>query len=170
MFPTACIFAACGKNGGYNLSKLSNDYYSIAESDGDNIIKQNNSILFDYSKHEQDGEKFLTKIINTVKPYSSINDYNKIYYNLMEFSNAYINACSNNNVGVEKDVKNSLKSKLDGLNSALKDVNIGIDLLANILEITPQDEVSTNISCLQRLEFVISSYESLFKNAIDFTY
>ena len=58
LLPIASVFSACGKDKGYNLNNLANDFNAIA-SDNNNIVLENGKFVFDYDRHNH-----LTYVLN----------------------------------------------------------------------------------------------------------
>lgn len=161
--------SACSKGGGYNLKNLSNDFYSVAaEEDDDIIVKDDNKIKFDYSKYVYNQETYVVNAITTYDVYKNLNNYNTLYENIMSFAFNFVELCSNNEVEIEKEIKNSLENKLTELKSAIKDVAICTDLFAGILKTTSDEVKATDSTCLHRFETLLTSYEKLFEKATYF--
>lgn len=155
LLPGAVIFSACSKGGGYNLSNLKEDFYSIAsDKDDDSIVKIGNSIKFQYSSE-------LNNAIESNGAYANLKEYNNIYENIMCFSFNYVEVCSNNEIKIDKDVKNSLEDKLNELHSSIKSVEVYTDSLETLLA----TENASTENCLNRYKTVLVSYEDLFEKA-----
>ena len=168
LFASTFFISACSKGGGYNLKNLSEDFYSIASEENDNIVKNGNDIVFYYSNHVQDGKTFVTNAINSVAMYQNLKNYNLIYENILKFTFEYIDVCSNNEVEIDKDVKNSLEEKMKNLHASIKDVDVCTDFFAGILKTTEESKRGTDPDCLLRFENLLLSYENLFESATSF--
>lgn len=158
--PLASIFAGC-KDKSYNLDNLSNDFNAI-QTENANIQVKNGKFVFDYSMHPN-----LESVIDAHYPYSEIEYYNFVYENLMAFSFEYIDECSNNNITKDKNLKNALKSDLDNLKKSISDVNSSVNVLAEIVNVSYNDDIFTT-ACMSGLENLFISYEDLYKSASDF--
>lgn len=160
LIPFASLFAACGDKG-YNLANLQKDFVSIADQN-ENIVANNNELLFDYSSHPK-----LEGVFTSNYPYTTVLEYNQVYYNLMSFAFNYIDVCSNNNAIESEDVRNRVKRELDVLQNSIHQVDIYVNMLAEIINVSENDDV-LSIACLARLENLLVAYESLFDAATTF--
>ena len=78
LLPGAFFISACGKGGGYNLKNLSEDFYAIAKDENDNIVKNDNKVVFNYSHHIKNEEAYVNDAINTVETYINLKKYNQV--------------------------------------------------------------------------------------------
>lgn len=169
MLPGAFFISACSKGGGYNLKNLSKDFYSVAEDDKDNIVKNGNKLTFYYSNYTQNNETYVADLVNdSSSVYSNIKNYNLVYENILNFTFEYVDVCSNNEIEIDKEVKNSLEEKMNNLHLAIKNVDVNVDLLAGSLKTTPKNERKTNVICLSKFKDLLISYEDLFGKATEF--
>jgi len=163
--------SACSKGGGYNLKNLSKDFYSVTESKQDDaIVKSGNKIIFHYSNYVYNGQTYLTDAVNTYEVYGNLKKYNNVYENILNFTFKYVEVCSNNDVKIDKDVKNSLENRMHELHSAMNDVSLCTDLFAGILKTTDNDKKISDTTCLTRYKNLLVSYEKLFEKASMFNY
>ena len=111
LLPGAMVISACGKGDGYNLANLSTDFYSIAATENDNIVKRNNKIVFNYSHHVYNSKAFVTEAINSIPVYQNLVKYNNLFENQMSFSYEYIDECSND-IEIDESLANNLENSL----------------------------------------------------------
>ncbi len=160
LLPLASLFSACGKNDGYNLNALDEDYREIAEENNNIILNADGSFSFDYQ------DKDLKRIINETAPYNQLLKYNDVLYNLMAFANEYIDECANNSGTSNVQIKNQVQEDLKELKHSINDVNENINMLAEM--IVKESDANAG-ACLSRFETVLYTYESVFQNAISFS-
>lgn len=161
LLPITSLFVACGKDKGYNLNNLYNDYVSIA-TENDNVELNNGMLIFDYSNHPK-----MKTIVETTYPYTEINSYNFLFKNLMAFSSEYVDNCSYNEAIKDAKIKNQVKQDLDNLKKSVRDVNNCTNILAEIIRSSYDENVLSEV-CLLRYENLLLTYDSLFHNAIIF--
>lgn len=161
LIPGSLVLSACKKEEGYEMSSLKSDFYSVAENEADNIVKVNNSLKFDYSKHNN-GEAFLQNIIANEAPYKELAKYNMLFENIIEFPCEYIEICSSTSAELSLITRNNLKSELDAFHKSMRDVSTSIDLLAEGLKIA---ENIRNVICLERYKNLLLSYETLYQTS-----
>jgi len=107
LLPIASIFVACGKDKGYNLNSLNEDFNQIVATNN-NIKNDNGKFVFDYSTHNN-----LLNIITNTNPYKQIENYNYVFYNLMDFAYNYVPICSNNTLVKDVQIRNKLQKKAE---------------------------------------------------------
>ncbi len=161
LLPLASLFSACGKDKGYNLNKLENDFYKIA-NENENVKIEDNRFVLDYSAHTN-----VNIIINAVEPYTSLSDYNYVFNNLMTFSFAYIEECSQNSPTANAKIRNKIKYNLRELKKSVSDVNDCFDIFAEMLNISQADPTAD--ACLSRYKNLIDTYEDMYTSAINFS-
>ncbi len=155
LLPIASLFVACGKDKGYNLDALNNDFNLIV-SENNNIESVDGKFEFDYSAHES-----LQYIVSSTQPYKELEKYNFVFYNLMSFAYEYVPVCSNNQLTKDVQVKNQVQKDLIELKNAIGDTNKCVNMFAE--SIAEEDE-----KCLMAFKSLISSYELMFKKAANF--
>lgn len=160
LLPIASLFSACG-NDGYNLNNLQNDFNTI-QTENENIKYSDGKFVFDYSKHAN-----LNAVVEYTYPYTQLKEYNKVYENLMAFTFDYIDECSNNSSIDNAKTKDSIKKDLDALKKAIHDVDNYVNMLAEIINVSYNDDIFTN-ACLSRYENLLVSYSELFKCTTNF--
>ena len=160
LLPVASLFVACKDDDGYNLNNLKTDFEKI-ETSNSNVKLVDGEIQFDYSNHE-----YLQETINNKKPYTTLNDYNYIFNNLMAFACNYIEVCSNNNIEADASVKNEVKSTLNELINSIKDVDACVDMLGEIISVSNYNVLE--LACLTRYENLLDTYDEMFESAINF--
>lgn len=161
LIPFASIFAACEMRNGYNLDGLQKDFNEIVK-ENNNVKFDEDNIVFDYSNHQE-----IEDIINSTEPYSTLDDYNFVFNNLMAFSCSYIDECSNNNATKNATIKNEVKENLDELSKSISDVNECFNMFAEMINVSQSNPTSN--ACLSRYEILIKTYESMYQSAINFT-
>lgn len=161
LIPFASIFAACEMRNGYNLDGLQKDFNKIV-TENNNVKFVDGNIEFDYSNHQE-----IEDIINSTEPYTTLNDYNFVFNNLMAFSCSYIDECSNNGVTKNATIKNEVKENLDELSKSIGDVNECFNMFAEMINVSQSDPTAN--ACLSRYEILIKTYESMYQSAINFT-
>lgn len=161
LLPVASLFSACGKNKGYNLNNLSNDFAAIAD-ENNNIKLEEGKFKFDYSRHNH-----LTSVINSVEPYTELVDYNYVFDNLMAFSYECIDECSYNESTDNVEIKNKVEENLKELKQSISNVNENVNMFAEIINISYNIDVKA-FSCLVRYENLLTSYDRMFSSAINF--
>jgi len=168
--PSMMLFSACGKNKGYDLSNLSTDFYSIADKNN-NIVKVANKLKFDYSQHQISGDTYLLETVYTVKPYTTIKDYNLVLDNVMAFVYTHIDLCSNNSIAIDSEYKSKVKSDLDAFSEAMSDTNIHVNYFAERIKQSYTDSsiAITSSACLSRYQNLLDSYDNLYQTAINFS-
>ena len=157
LIPSCIVLTACDNKKAYNLANLSKDFYSIAETEEDNIVHIDNAIEFDFSNDN----KFLQETINNA-PYTALKDYNLLFQNLMTFSFNHIDICAASKMELSPAVANNLKTELDNLHNSIKEVNLGINLLAEGILLSQN---IYNPICLERYKNLLLMYEDLFQKA-----
>lgn len=156
MLPMFGLLSACGDKG-YNLDNLDDEFYAIAESKT-NVVVQDETLVFDYSNFSG-----LNNIVQKVKPYSEIINYNVIYENTMSFVFSYIDDCANNKAADNNDEKLEIQSKLSDFESAIAKVDENVTLLGQSIGLASDEEyIKTSSTCLYRLEKLLNSYEDLY--------
>ena len=156
MLPMFGLLSACGDKG-YNLDNLDDDFYAIAESKT-NVVVQDETLVFDYSNFSG-----LNNIVQKVKPYSEIKNYNTVYENTMSFVFSYIDDCANNKAADNNDEKLEIQSKLSDFESAIAKVDENATLLGQSIGLASDEEyIKTSSTCLYRLEQLLNSYEDLY--------
>lgn len=163
--PSVFLFAGCDDKS-YKLTNLESDYCNIV-SNCDNIKIEDNKIVFDYSNHKLGNDEYLVSAIS-VEPYNQLNNYNKIFDNLMGFVYEYVDVCSNKNIDADANIRNNLKSELDELSIAVNDVDTYINQWAEVIEFHFNDDI-TNDQCLARFKTLLSAYNSLYQKSINFS-
>lgn len=161
LLPIASLFGACGKDGGYNLYNLQNDFSKI-EKENSNVILTDGGLTFDYSNHEN-----INGIINSTSPYTSLKDYNYVFTNSMSFISSYIDECSNNDATKNATLKNRIKNDLDKLSLTIRDVNECFDLFAEALYGNMANPKAQ--PCLDRYENLIYTYQAMYVSAGNLT-
>ena len=161
LIPFASLFSACGKDDGYNLNNLQKDYNKIVK-DNNNVQLIEGEIIFDYSNHP-----FVQEVVNSIEPYTSINNYNFVFKNLMAFSNSYVDECSNNGKTKNAKIKNQVKENLNQLSKSIGDVNECFNMFAEMINVSQED--LTGNACLSRYENLIKTYEDMYQSAINFS-
>lgn len=159
LIPIASLFSACGKEKGYDLTTLDDEFFQIAEYE--NLKLQSGKVVFDYSSHGNFAE-----IINKTAPYKNLNNYNYVFENLMCFAVEYIDECSNNSSTDNVQIKNQVKTDLDNFKQAIKDVDVCLNSFAQEIK-TFESNVKTPV-CLGRFENLLKTYEIMFHSAINF--
>ena len=159
LLPVASVFVACNKDKGYNLNNLSKDYEKI-ELENNNIAMIDDLILIDYSAYDN-----LNNSVNAVEPYTALKSYNYVLNNVLKFTCNYIEICSNNELQVPATVKNNVKSSLDTFKKSVKDVDVCVDSLGEIISVS--DDVLDR-SCISRYKNLLNTYETMLNRAIDF--
>ena len=159
LLPVASVFVACNKDKGYNLNNLSKDYEKI-ELENNNIAMIDDLILIDYSAYDN-----LNNSVNAVEPYTALKSYNYVLNNVLKFTCNYIEICSNNELQVPATVKNNVKSSLDAFKKSVKDVDVCVDSLGEIISVS--DDVLDR-SCISRYKNLLNTYETMLNRAIDF--
>lgn len=160
LLPIASVFVACGKDDGYNLNNLKTDFYNTVQ-ENDNLKLDGNRIVFDYSSHEH-----LNNTISSTYPYTELQNYNTLFYNLMAFAYDYIEVCSNNEAIDNKEIKEELENKLKNLKKSISDVDDSVNMLAEVVNVS-SNNVLENI-CLTRYENLLETYDAMFENAVNF--
>ncbi|MBR4998641.1 MAG: hypothetical protein IKY10_02055 [Clostridia bacterium] len=155
LLPTAFLFSAC-KDKGYNLNNLQKDFNQVA-TNNENIKLIDGEIYFDYTNHVK-----LNTIIEYNFPYTQLKEYNEIHKNIMAFTFDYIDECSNNSAVKDVAIKNQLRNELDDLKKAYAEVNLLVNNLAEVTNLTNDVMDETATSTL--LDLLIA-YEDLFNCA-----
>ena len=161
LLPIASLFGACGKNDGYNLNNLEKDFKKIAKAN-DNVELVEGVLTFDYSNHPE-----VQTVINSTEPYTSLNNYNYVFYNLMNFACSYIDECSNNSSTNNVKIKNNIEQNLDELSKSINDVNECFNMFAEMVHVSQSNP--TEKACLSRYENLIKTYEDMYQSAINFS-
>jgi len=159
LIPFASFFSACGKDKGYDLTTLDDEFYHIA--DCNNISLDAGKLVFDYSNQAN-----MNFIINSYEPYVNLNNYNYVYNNLMEFACEYIDECSNNSIE-NAEIKNKVKADFENFKKSMQDVNECTNMFAEIINVSQGVDVLAP-ACLLRFENLLETYETLFNSAISF--
>jgi len=168
LLPGAMFISACGKEKNYNLESLSNDFYAIADTENDTIVRFNNKLEFNYAHYSNNGDEFVNYAIQNISLYGNLITYNQLFNNLMSFSYSYIGACSTK-IKVSESVVDSLENSLEELHGAMKEVNSSTDMFASPLKITAKSDMATNFACKESFKNLLTSYEVLFQKAIAFS-
>ena len=165
--PCVFMFSGC-KDDSYKLSNLESDYQHIAEN-CENVYMVDNKIVFDYDNFTIGETKYLTECIDEVAPYTSIQNYNIIFNNLMGFVYEYIDVCSSDNIEVDEATRDKIKFQLDEFSQAVYDVDVYIGQWAKIIEfnydIENKDDI-INSQCLSRFKTLLIGYNNLFQKSI----
>jgi len=158
LLPFASLFVGCGKDG-YNLNNLQNDFNEI-KTQNENIRYENGKLLFDYSEHAR-----LYIVIQSVYPYTQLNELNQVYENVMAFAFNYIDECSNNSAVKDATIKNKVKDDLNALKEAVNDVDVYVTMLAEIINVSHDVMLD---ACVSSLSNLIYSYDELYRTAMNF--
>lgn len=161
LIPFASLFSACGKDKGYDLNLLDDEFYQIAQSNN-NIELNGGKLVFNYSSHGN-----LNNIINNSEIYKNINAYNYIFDNLMSFAFEFVDECSNNSATDNVQIKNQVKTELDNFKQKMEDLNVCVNSFAEIINVSQGVDVEAAV-CLMRFENLLETYERMFNSAINF--
>lgn len=156
LLPIASIFSACGKNKNVSLVSLDDNFYAIAR-ENKNLELVNKNLVFNYNNL---GTKFNNAISN-VERYKELNKYNTLFNNIISFSSQHIEVCSNNADFVDNSVKREVLESLTKFEKAINDVNDNTDMFAEIIHISPDDDIVSK-ACIIRFENLLDVYEELF--------
>ena len=159
LLPVASLFVACKNSDGYNLNNLKKDYLTI-ETENKNIAFVNGELKIKYSAYG-----YFEEAVNSVEPYTALDDYNYVLNNALKFSGEYIDVCSNNNLNVSANVKNSVESILNAFKKSVRDVDICVDALGEIISVSGD---ALDRSCISRYTNLLNTYEVMINKAIDF--
>ena len=78
-------FSACSKKKDYNLSNLKPTYETVADGCASATLSAD-KIVFNYGNYKKDGYAYLENVINTVEPYTRLNDfYNPLLHSSKQF-------------------------------------------------------------------------------------
>lgn len=163
--PSIFVFAGC-KDKSYKLSNLEGDYKNIV-SGCENIKMEGNKIVFDYSSHKIGDIAYMDSVLN-LEPYNQLENYNLLFDNLMGFVYEYISVCSSDNIEVDADTRNKLKTELNNLSLSINSVDIYINQFAEIIEFNYNENVITDI-CLARYKNLLFEYNNLYQTTINFS-
>ena len=161
--PTIFVFSACNNDVGYDLNNLGTDFCAIADQSDIIKLEKNEelkSVKLVISEYQ---EPEMAEVLK-VAPYNLLLDYDGILNDLMGFSFAYVNICSNNTIEVSNAFKNDLKTKLNDLNFGYKNLEAEINSFTKSLNITQ----TSNPMLLEYLSLLFERYESLYKKAYNF--
>ena len=161
LLPLASLFTACGKGKGYNLNKLDNDFNKLATQNNNVAIKENGDLVFEYT------ELSVVSAINEVTPYNQLKKYNEVFYNLMAFSTEYIDECAKNSATDNVEIKNQVKSDLQQLNRAMREVNGSINVFAEMINVNKETNIKAE-ACVATFKNLLKSYDNLFEKSINF--
>lgn len=161
LIPFASLFSACGKDKGYDLNLLDDEFYQIAQSNN-NIEFNGGKLVFNYSSHGN-----LNNIINNSEIYKNINSYNYIFDNLMSFAFEYVDECANNSATNNVQIKNQVKTDLENFKQKMEDVNICVNSFAEIINVSEGVDVEA-AACVMRFENLLETYEKMYNSAINF--
>lgn len=165
----AVCFSACSKNKNYDLSKLKTEYSTIT-NDCVSTSMSGGIIVIDYSVYKKDGESYLQNVINTVSPYTRLNDfYNPLFQNSMSFAYKYIDACSSKNIKVDETTKQSLDNNLNSLKAAIKNVDDHVGNLAKKVAFADSSSY-TSVICSVEYSTLFDSYDELLSSALKFNF
>jgi len=162
--PVIMFSTACGKDDSYKLSSLEGDFKSLTVG-LKNIQIKNDKFVFDYSSHKNGEVEFINELIRTQKPYTNLQTFNTLLDNLLCFTYEYVDECSSDSINVNAEFRNNLKVELDGLQEALKEV----DLYTNQWSETALRINSAESACLARFEMLLNGYNNLYQRAISFS-
>lgn len=169
LIPGALIFTACGETEGYQLSELRSDFNAIVTKYDNVNLTSDERIEFDYSIYTYQNEQYFTDLVNSSKPYSHLNNfYNKLFDNSLQFIYNYIDRCSTNELDVEREKKNELKTYLQEFDSALNDVSLNTSLVAEILRFNINGNMFNSV-CMNRLKNLFDSYDDLYLSVYNIT-
>lgn len=158
LMPCAFLFSAC-KDKGYNINNLQKDFYQVA-ANNENIKQVDSALVFDYTNHAK-----LNSVIEYNYPYTQLKEYNQVHNNLMEFTFDYIGKCSNNSAVKNVGLKNQLRKELDDLKKSYAEVNLLVNNMAEIVNLTNDIMDETTTSTYLDLLY---AYEDLFACASKF--
>ena len=160
LIPFASLFSACGKEKGYNLNNLNNDFNAIA-NENNNVKLEGGVLSFDYSNHGN-----LQEVINTTDEYKILNDYNYVFENLMIFASNNVAKCSNNSATNNVSLKNQTQQDLNNFKKSVSDVNQCFNLFAEMILVSQSNPTSSN--CVGRFNNLIKTYDAMFENGRKF--
>lgn len=162
LLPFASIFSACGKDDGYNLTNLKDDFNNIFTSSKNYKIVEGD-VLMDYSVHSK-----LEDAVTNIDQYKELVKYNMILNNSLMFSVNYIEVCSNSNIKVDASTKDNIQQDLNNLKNAMNDMNNCLDIFAEMVniayDVNPIDDV-----CLNGYENLLLAYNNVYEKAGKFS-
>lgn len=169
MLPSIMIFTACKENSAYNLNKLVNDYLAIGENLEYINVSKNTSNVFDLSFDYSESVSLSNAVEEESSMYYNLNNF---YVNILDytidFTNEYIAICANNDKVNNDELKNSIKTNVDKLSSALMTLDSSLgDLISytNYYGEGQNSDINNSSECLNRLYKVFDCFDSVYKYA-----
>ena len=154
------LFNGCGDKG----YKLSNAPAKIASMDRfDSVVVEDGVVRFNYDGFTIGEQKIINDVLSlNIKPYAYLKDYNKLFDNLMAFTCEYIDECANDDIKVNKDLRNELERNLEELEHDIANVDTATIGWADTLKAA--DDISGLVS-LTKYKNLLSTYDDLFNSA-----
>ncbi|MBR2969919.1 MAG: hypothetical protein IKC49_02570 [Clostridia bacterium] len=160
LMPCVMLFNGCGDKG----YKLSNAPDKIASLDQfESVVVEDGVVKFNYDSFTSGEQKIINDVLSlNIKPYTYLKDYNKLFNNLMTFTCAYLDECANDDIKVNKDLRNELKRNLEELEHDIANVNTATIGWSDALKVA--DDISGLVS-LTKYKNLLTTYDDLFNSA-----
>ena len=167
MLPSIMVFTACKENNVYNLNNLVNDYLAIDDDLGYITISKNGVNTYNLTLDYSESQSLTNAIQEENTKYSYLNTfYVEILNYSIDFTNEYIEICANNEKVNNDGLKNSIKTNIDKLETALITLDSSLENLISYTNFYGEDQntdINNSSECLNRLYRVFDCFDSVFR-------
>lgn len=164
-------FSACSKKKDYNLSNLKPTYETVADGCASATLSAD-KIVFNYGNYKKDGYAYLENVINTVEPYTRLNDfYNPLLQYSMSFAYSYLDLCSKQAIKVDEATKQIIDNDFKTFKQAVKNVDDHVGSLARIVQFEYDSSQEYNLNyCVEAYKALFNSYDWLITAALKYNF